>query len=87
MSRKKAKVIKTKPSKIGSSTEFVVLYIDASNDLDAIDLANSWAVKNGFERARELTLGAARIDGREYFVARCYRLDEGEIEARQRLAQ
>ena len=89
MSKKEAKVFRTKPPKeqIGPATDFVVLYIDSSNDLDAIDLANKWAVKNGFERARELTLGVVRIDGHQYFVARCYRLDEGEIEARQRLAQ
>lgn len=89
MGKKEAKVFRTKPPKaeIGPATEYVVLYIDASNDLDAIDLANEWAVGNGFERARELTLGVARIKGHQYFVARCYRLDEGEIEARRRLAQ
>jgi|GEM_PF-4621356 len=78
MPRLKPRVSRVLPDSISSATEFAVLYIQASDNFDAISCANEWAANNGFVRARELTLSVAKIDGQQYFVARCYRLVPGE---------
>jgi hypothetical protein len=71
-------VVETKPNRIDGGTEFAVLYIRASDNIEAIDCANQWASANDFERARELTLGRARKNNQDFYVARCYRRVEGE---------
>ena len=78
MPRLKPKVDQTIPDRITTDTEYAVLYVRASDNFDAIDCANEWAQEHGFVRARELTLSVARVDGEEFFVARCYRLVPGE---------
>ena len=87
MAKHQARVVYTFPAELEKDTPFAVLYISASEQLDAIDVANEWAHEHGFERARELTLGVARKDGQDFYVARCYRLESEEIEGRRRLAQ
>lgn len=66
------------PAHVNAGTEYAVLYIRASDNLDAIDCANDWAAQNGFERARELTLGQASRNNQMFYVARCYRKVPGE---------
>jgi len=78
MPKVKPEVVETSPERIDRSTQYAVLYIRAVDNFEAIDCANEWASKHGFERARELTLGRARKDGQDFYVARCYRRVEGE---------
>ena len=78
MPRLKSQVVKVLPERIDEATPYAVLYVRASDNFDAIDEANIWARENGMVRARELTLTKARIEGDEFFVARCYRLAPGE---------
>lgn len=78
MPKLRSQVVKVLPERIDASSEYAVLYVRASDNFDAIDEANIWARANGMVRARELTLTKARIDGDEFFVARCYRLAPGE---------
>ncbi len=78
MPRLKPQVTETLPPKISESTDYVVLYIRATDNLDAIECANAWARSNKFIRARELTLGSARKNNEDLFVARCYRKAPGE---------
>ena len=73
MPKLKAEVVKVLPQRISGTTPYAVLYIRSGDQLDAMDLANGWASEHGMERARELTLGTARIDGNDLYVARCYR--------------
>lgn len=73
MPKLKAEIAKVLPERIGATTPYAVLYIRSGDQIDAMDLANHWASEHGMERARELTLGTARIDGTDLFVARCYR--------------
>lgn len=79
MPKLKSKVEKTLPERIDAATEYAVLYIQAGDNFDAIDCANDWAREHGMERARELTLGRARLEGQKLYVARCYRLAPFEL--------
>ena len=73
MPKLKSQVVRTHPERIDEAVEYAVLYIQSNDNFDAIDCANEWAMDHKMERARELTLGRARIDGRDLYVARCYR--------------
>jgi hypothetical protein len=76
--RTKTNVSQTLPGSVSDQTEYAVLYVQASDNFEAIDCANEWALDHGRVRARELTLTRARQDGRGFFVARCNRLAPGE---------
>jgi len=78
MPKLRAEVVETSANRIEGSTRYAVLYILATHNFDAIDCDNNWAKRNGFERARELTLGQARKNNQEFYIARCYRTVEGE---------
>lgn len=78
MPRVQPEVVQTQPARITARTPFAVLYIRAGDNFEAIDCANEWAAKHGFERARELTLGRATRKGQNLYIARCYRRVAGE---------
>lgn len=78
MPKLKPEVVETLPQSLDKNSPFAVLYIRASDNFEAIDCANEWAQRHGFERARELTLGRAKKNHHDYYVARCYRRVEGE---------